>query len=131
MSSMTTSTPTVTTDLSRLSQAVQDGDSKRVKRRLSKLFGDNINQGSGKYLWTPLMWALGYGHLHIARLLMREWADVTLKTSRGGNSIHASIKSKQVGVTLWAMEQCAAKGVGINDQDDFAEEEKNAFDDLS
>jgi len=104
------------TDLSLLCQAVAAGDSKRVRRRLS-MFGDDINQRSDKYLATPLMHALANGHLNVARLLVREGADVTLKDSEGRNIIHSSIYSRQVALTLWAIEQCAAKGVGVNDQD--------------
>ena len=52
------------------------------------MFGDDINQRSGEYLFTPLMYALENGHLNVARLLVREGADVTLKSSRGCNLIH-------------------------------------------
>jgi len=80
------------------------------------MFGDDINQRSDKYLATPLMHALANGHLNVARLLVREGADVTLKDSEGRNIIHSSIFSKQVAVTLWAIEQGVVKGVGFNDQ---------------
>ena len=49
---------------------------------------------------------------------MREGADATLKNSGGFNLIHFSIESKQVAVILWAIDQGAAKGVGVNDQND-------------
>ena len=60
------------------------------------MFGDDINQGSSKGLWTPLMFALAEGLLNVARLLVREGTDVTLKNSLGRNIIYSSIYSKQV-----------------------------------
>ena len=117
--SSTSSSASAGNEISLLCQAVKDGDSKKVRRRLSKLIGDDVNQRSGLDLMTPLMYALYEGHLHIARLLMREGADVTLKDSRGYNLIYFSIDTKQVAVILWAIEQGAAKGVGVNDQTDL------------
>ena len=72
---------------------------------------------------TPLMLALKSNHLYIARLLLREGADVTLKDSFGDNLIHISVESKKVAVIFWAIEneQVAASGVGVNDQRDGGE----------
>ena len=60
------------------------------------MFGDDINQGSSKDLWTPLMFALAEGLLNVARLLVREGADVALKDSVEWNIIHISIQSEKV-----------------------------------
>ena len=106
------------TYVSLLGRACRDGDSKWVRRRLNKFFGDDVDQRSGKFLFTPLLFALRKGHLNIAWLLMREGADVTLKDSHGHNLIHISIISEKVDVTLWAIDHGAAKGVGVNDQTD-------------
>ena len=60
------------------------------------MFGDDINQGSSKDLWTPLIFALAEGLLNVARLLVREGADVALKDSVEWNIIHISIQSEKV-----------------------------------
>ena len=102
--SSTTSSASTGNEISLLSQAVICGDSNRARRRLSKLFGDDVNQRRGEERRGEERRALvhavdvrfGVRHLNIARLLMREGADVTLKDSGGFNLIHSAIISSRL-----------------------------------
>ena len=76
---------------------------------------------------TPFIYALKDGNLYMARLLMREGADVTLKTSDGCNLIYTYIGSQQVAVKV-GDRKGRCKGEGVNDQE---QQSTNAFDSLS
>lgn len=93
-----------------LTQACRGGDLATVKAHLA-IETTNINETVPQIEYTPLHYAVFYGHSAIVELLLAHGAAVDAKTSTGLSALHIAIDQANVAMCQMLMEGCADPSV--------------------
>jgi hypothetical protein len=84
-----------------------------VKRLLS-IRNINVNVKDDRFGWTPLHWAADNGHIEIARLLLRNGAEVNAKSHGGSTPLHLAAWNGHIDILHLLVEN----GANLEAQDD-------------
>lgn len=93
-----------------LTQACRGGDLATVKAHLA-IETTNVNETVPQIEYTPLHYAVFYGHLEIVELLLAHGAAVDAKTSTGLSALHIAVDQANVEMCQMLMEGCADPSV--------------------
>ena len=66
-------------------RAAWEGDIKAIKQHLAT--GKDVNAKDDLYGDTPLLWAAGFGHKEVVKVLITKGADVNVKAQGGWLSL--------------------------------------------
>ncbi len=89
-------------------RAAWEGDIKAIKQHLAT--GKDVNAKDDLYGDTPLLWAAGFGHKEVVKMLITKGADVNVKAQGGWTPLHYAAG----GNDKETVELLIAKGAGVN-----------------